>query len=411
MINTLVEKTEQYKPVDFGSIDLDTFVERRKIPRYRDLVKTNLDNFNDNYLNLLKSLEDNKNFKVVKEGQVVTGKIVKIDKKQIIVDINYKDYVYVDINSSDTPYISELQKTDEISVIITEIKNTPYIIKGSVSDLMKMKVTDLMKEHFLNKKPFKALVKEIIPAGFMLDMYVEGSVIPAFMPNTLADVNKLYNPTILLDEVIDVLLESLQQDKGIYVVNRKAYLLTLLYNNVEKIKKNPKDYKYEGFVTGTTPFGIFVQFNDCLTGMIHKYNIHEQNQHLIAGIEPGTRIQFYIKDILKGGKHIILTQILKDSLWDTIEIDNKFTGKIVALKQDSKPYGALVELDHETIGLIQNTFIVKNNKNLKIGDNIDVRVISLYKEDRKIYLTFADDNTYDIDRQENIKKLKDKFNQ
>ncbi len=38
----------------------------------------------------------------------------------------------------------------------------------------------------------------------------------------------------------------------------------------EAIKKLKYDIPYTGHVTGTTPFGIFVEFNECLTGMIHK---------------------------------------------------------------------------------------------------------------------------------------------
>jgi len=78
-----------------------------------------------------------------------------------------------------------------------------------------------------------------------------------------------------------------------------------------------------------------------------------------------------------------------------------------------KPFGALIQLDYETNGLIQTTYINKNGKTLKAGSEIDVLVISIIRDDRKIYLTFTDD----VDMSDKLKeksteidKLKQKFN-
>ena len=89
--------------------------------------------------------------------------------------------------------------------------------------------------------------------------------------------------------------------------------------------------------------------------------------------------------VIKNNK-IILTQILKESLWDTIKVGKILTGKI----RDIKNFGALIQLDEETTGLIQTTYINKYSKKLNIGDEIKVKVISLIRDDRKIYLNFAD---------------------
>jgi len=206
------------------------------------------------------------------------------------------------------------------------------------------------------------------------------------------------------------MLETLQQDKGIYVVSRRKYLKTLIPEKIKQIKKDPKDKVYTGHVTGTRNFGVFVQFEDCLTGMIHKANIREDYQDKINNIQPGTLIDFYIKDITKGGNQIILTQILKESLWDTIRVGDVIKGKVISVK----PFGALIELDYETNGLIQTTYINKNNKKLVPGEHVDVIVISIIRDDRKIYLTFKDDD--DMlnklkEKSDDMEKLKQRFNE
>ena len=92
-----------------------------------------------------------------------------------------------------------------------------------------------------------------------------------------------------------------------------------------------------------------------------------------------------VKEIIKNSK-IILTQILKESLWDNIKVGKILTGTV----RDIKSFGALIELDPETTGLIQTTYITKNSKSLSAGDSVKVKVISLIKDERKIYLNFAE---------------------
>jgi predicted RNA-binding protein with RPS1 domain len=93
-------------------------------------------------------------------------------------------------------------------------------------------------------------------------------------------------------------------------------------------------------------------------------------------------------EVIKNNK-IILTQILKESMWDSIKVGKVLTGKI----RDIKNFGALITLDDETTGLIQTAYINRNEKKYNVGDEVKVKVISLIKDDRKIYLNFADVKT------------------
>jgi predicted RNA-binding protein with RPS1 domain len=54
--------------------------------------------------------------------------------------------------------------------------------------------------------------------------------------------------------------------------------------------------------------------------------------------------------------------------------------------RDVKNFGALVSLDEETNGLIQNSYLQKNSITLKEGEKVKVKVVSVIKDERKIYL-------------------------
>ena len=84
-------------------------------------------------------------------------------------------------------------------------------------------------------------------------------------------------------------------------------------------------------------------------------------------------------------------------------------GKVFSVK----PFGALIELDYETNGLIQTTYLNKNSRKLEEGSEVDVVVISIIRDDRKIYLTFADDSEMVgklKEKSDEMDKLKQKFN-
>ena len=363
----------------------DQLVNDNKILRYKS--KDSSKTLTDDYLFFLKKIEEGKYLNNLQTGDVIEGRVVEMNKKDVIIDIDYKDNVFVDFKTLDPDLLENLKIGNTIQVMITEISDDPYFIRGSVNEIIKMNVSNKVKEAFTENKFFYATVTELIPAGFMLNMEVEGINVKAFMPNTLAWVNKLLDINSLLGKRIEVMIETLEQDKGIYVVSHKKYLESLIPEQIKKLKlewvKN-KLKPYIGFITGTTDFGAFVEFFGFLTGMIHRFNVNEewQSDEKWVTMKPGMGVNFYIKDIIVPKNKIILTQILRKSLWDSIKVGNILNGKVIAIKN----FGALIQLDEETNGLIQSNILNKHKIELKVGDTIEVKVLSLMKDDRKINL-------------------------
>lgn len=352
--------------------------------------------FTPPYKEFLDALHELPQSPQINVGDIITGKISSISKKEIIIDINYKDSIYVDVKTPDLKIIQNLGIGDDINVMITLVNDNPFEIKGSITELIKIDVANKLRDFYKDNTALLARVTELIPAGFMLDMEMDNIILTAFMPNTLAGVNRLTQEQTqeLVGQDIFVMLETLQQEKGVYVVSRKKYLCSLMIEEIKKlrkIKQESPEHMFTGTVTGTKDFGVFVEFKldkdteACLTGMIHKVNISPDWQERISEIRPGMLIDFYVRDILKGDK-IILTQILRESLWDTIRVGQIKEGIIRSVK----PFGMLVALDDETTGLIQNTYIEKaNKKSLVKGDTVKVKIVSVIKDDRKIYLDFS----------------------
>jgi ribosomal protein S1 len=74
---------------------------------------------------------------------------------------------------------------------------------------------------------------------------------------------------------------------------------------------------------------------------------------------------------------------LRDTLWDSIKNGQVIEGTV----KDTKAFGTLVNLDDETIGLIHTSEMEKLGRKFGPGQSIKVKVLSVDRLSRKIFLT------------------------
>lgn len=323
---------------------------------------------------------------IPKKGEVVSAKYIGKSSDQFIFGgKGYKDDIRVDDKMSESKYLKNIKEGDIVDVLITDINQDIFMIKGSISSLYETRAHENLKS-LAEGHPVMATIKSLNPAGYDVEISHGGVILPAFMPNTLAGINKLYDPSSIIGETFYVMIESYSDSEGTYIVSRRRYLQTLIPDAIKKLYYH---VVYKGKVTGTTPFGIFVEFSPeenepaCLTGMIHKANVDVEWQDRLTSINPGFEIEFYIKEIIKD--KIILTQILRETLWDNIKNNQIINGTV----RDTKSFGTLINLDDETVGLIHISELERFGKKLTPGQDIKVKVLAIDRNSRKIFLTLS----------------------
>jgi len=326
--------------------------------------------------------KENKRYNVVvsvpSTGDIVDAEYLGIMGDQHIFSVpSYKDYIRVDNKASETKYLKNSSKGDIISVLISKVDNKNFYIRGSLVELYEtMAHSNLMSLE--EGEPVTVYIKSLNPAGYDVDIMRDNVVLPGFMPNTLAGVNKLHDPSCIIGETLDVMIESYSDSEGTYIVNRRKFLETLI---PDAIKQLVVGEKYTGHVTGTKNFGAFVEFNGCLTGLIHKSNIHKDYRDKIQEIKPGTEIDFYVKEI--NDNRIILTQYLHDTSLDDINKGDEFDGKVKTVKA----FGAIVSVNEYATGVISTADLKKSNTTLEDNQEVRVKVSSI--KDGKMYLTLV----------------------
>lgn len=332
----------------------------------------------------------------IREGDIVQGKLKRVTKTDYIFDIGYKDEVYVERKKDEERFLVEYADDNGnlildtmVELQIVTIKTNPYLLKGSLSSINLSSTLDIMKE--CNKYDvYDAYIESMMNAGFNVIINVDGHKIKGFMPNLLAGINRLKKEDCesLVGQTKQVMIESFTEDRGTFIVSRKKYLKSLVPQAISKlVTKNKKGelIEFEGTVTGTTKFGIFVEFNEILTGMIYKDSMLDSIKDTFQNLKQGDKIKFFVKDVFD--TKLILTQVNKETIWDRIETNQIYDGVVY----DEKTIGLLVRLDDETVGLLPADEITKNKSKEKfvIGSKIKVKINQIFKKDRKITLLFA----------------------
>lgn len=249
---------------------------------------------------------------------------------------------------------------------------------------------ELYEEVKDSKTIYMAHVLERNKGGFLVD--VNG--LKGFLPGSLAAANRIIDFDYYLNTKIPVMVEDYLQDSDMYIFSNKKYIKTMIPIEMEKLVKTQK---YTGVVTGTSKYGIFVEFNTILTGLIHTTEMTKENVELFkqSKWKAGDEIEFWIKEITKDSR-IILTLIDQNAMnqkYETLasydaemeQTGNKpiYLGHIVSVK----PNVVLVKIEDDIIGaLADKDFKRFKASPLKVSDELRVKIEKIDVDRRRMTL-------------------------
>ena len=319
----------------------------------------------------------------IHEGEIHEGVIYGIDHNYITVDIGYRELVYVNFGK-ESEEVQQSSVGDETAVLITDTKGT---LTGTITGGIKHKTfTDLRDAIDEGRTAWIGLVKNMIDKGGYV-VRVQG--IDCFMPGSLAGINKLSDFSSIVGEEIYVVPVSFSADRGTIVVSHRKYLQALIPSEIEKLKQTIEEEK-EGFVTGTAKYGVFVEFNQCLTGMIHNNDLDEATltKFKAREIKPGDPIKFKVKDIISNNK-ITLTQkdVVEINPW--INITKRYTipSVVEAVVKSRKDYGLFINIEDGVTGLLHISEIGEETMSVfNPGDKITVQITRIDEATMKVFL-------------------------
>jgi small subunit ribosomal protein S1 len=315
------------------------------------------------------------------EDRVVESKIISISDDQAILEFNGKEDAYLNLRKEK---ISPEDLQIGSSMLVRVKRGVTGCVEASFADAVTKGKTDEIVGSIGKNVGYMGKVKSLIHGGY----YVEIDGINTFMPGSLAGMNKLANFDELVGQEIIVVPVNYSKEREIPVVSHRDYLKTLVPSTIDRVTETIDEWR-EGKVTGTNKSGIFVEFEDCLTGLITLTELEASREGLLnQTIKPGDSIKFRIKQIISNSK-IILTEKEKPySPWDDAESkyhpEQKTTGKIIKVTN----YGIFVELEKGLSGLLHSSQFTKGLVHEE-GSSIDVIISKIDSPNRKIVLRKA----------------------
>ena len=171
--------------------------------------------------------------------------------------------------------------------------------KGSIWDSQVELLTNEFKEQIVkNNRAYWAEIIATNTGGFVVEV---AKTIRAFMPGSMASNNKIEDYDAMVGRTMEVMIESYSDRLG-FVVSRKKFIQKMRGEKMKPIRhdleKNPNKV-YHGRVTGATFYGVFVELNEFINGMLHKTLVSDSLRNAMRNneIKYGMPIDVYVHKI------------------------------------------------------------------------------------------------------------------
>ena len=340
----------------------------------------------EEFLTLAKLYSDS--FRDVKEGELIKGKVVRIQGDNVIIDVGFKSEGT--ISKNEFPEGSELKVGQEIEVVLESVEDQEgnLVLSKQRADFLRI-WEKVIRAHDTGEIIQGKIVKRI-KGGMVVDLLG----MEAFLPGSQIDIRPIRDFDAFVGQTMDFKVVKVNIPTENVVVSHKVLVEEEISDQRNAILNSlEKGQILEGTVKAITDFGVFVDLGG-VDGLIHITDLSwGRINHPNEVVKLDEVIKVVVTDFDEEKKRISLS--LKKLLphpWEKIDeklkIGDKVSGKVVSLTD----YGAFIEIEKGIEGLIHNSemswtqHIKHPSQVVAMGQVVEAIVLSLDKEEKKISL-------------------------
>jgi len=323
-------------------------------------------------------------------GKLVKGTVVGIDDNGVLVDIKYKSRGLVPRYEFGEYEIKKLQLGNDIEVILDQLEDTDGRIVLSYEKAKEMRAWDAVTKLFEEGAPAEGVVTHKVKGGLNVDIGI-----PAFLPVSQIDLQRVTDFDQYVGQTIKACILKLNKKRGNVIISRRKYLHDQRSEDRKKILETLSEGQViQGVVKNITNYGVFIDIGG-VDGLLHITDMTwGRVAHPSEMVRIGETIAVKVLSFDKNSEKISLgLKQLQSNPWDQISSDiavgNKIKGKISSITD----YGLFIEVAPEVEGLVHisevswTDRITDLNRLYKVGEEIEVLVVSLDKENRRMSLS------------------------
>ena len=329
-------------------------------------------------------------FKRFAEGEVVTGRIISVDREHVLVDIGYKSEGQIRIHEfRDENGEIAANIGDKIEVMVEWWDDEEERVVLSKEKAANVKVWEAIKTSYDEESTVQGVITNRVKGGFSVDIGVQ-----AFLPGSQADLRPIRNMDDMVGRTFEFKILKYNRKRSNIVLSRRAILeKELEQKRSETLSSIFEGKEIDGIVKNITEYGVFVDLGG-VDGLLHITDISwGRVKHPSELFTVGDSIKVKILNIDLENERVSLgMKQLTEDPWSiaaqNYPLGSRVTGRIVSLTD----YGAFVELEEGIEGLIHvsemswTRKIRHPSKVVSVGEEVDAIVLDIKPESRRISL-------------------------
>ncbi|HKI46847.1 MAG TPA: 30S ribosomal protein S1, partial [Balneolales bacterium] len=373
------EEKEVPLPVYDGHISGDVY-------KLNELEEQSEDYTEGEYNNLVNMYEGTLN--AITEKEVVTGRVVGIDEKYVIVDIGFKSEGIVQLNEFRNA--DQIKVGDEIEVFLDRVEDREGQLVLSRRKADTLRAWDRIEKGFEDGTILEGNIKRRIKGGMVVDL--DG--IDAFLPGSQIDVRPVRDFDAYVGKNMEFMVVKLNMGSENVVVSHRAIVESDLEEQRAEILASMKPGQIlEGHVKNITDFGVFIDLGG-VDGLLHITDLSwGRVEHPSEIVKLDQKINVVVLDFDEDTKRISLgLKQLQPHPWEEIEKkypeNDRVQGRVVSIAD----YGAFVELEKGVEGLVHisemswTQHIKHPSQLVEKNQIIECVVLNVNKDEHKISL-------------------------
>ncbi len=329
-------------------------------------------------------------FKRFAEGEVVTGKIISVDKDHVLVDIGYKSEGQIRIHEFKDEN-GEIDATvgNEVEVMVEWWDDEEERVVLSKEKAANVKVWEEIKQAYDNDGTMEGTITNRVKGGFSVDIGVQ-----AFLPGSQADLRPIRNLDDLVGKRFEFKILKYNRKRSNIVLSRRVLLeAEREAKRAATLATLAEGKVMDGVVKNITEYGVFVDLGG-VDGLLHITDIswgRVKHPSELFSVSDEITVKVLNFDLEKERVSLGMKQLSEDP-WNTAAerypVGTRVTGRVVSLTD----YGAFVELEEGIEGLIHvsemswTRKVRHPSKVVSVGEEVDAVVLDIKPDNRRISL-------------------------
>ncbi len=331
-------------------------------------------------------------FKTIRNGEVVEGTVIDVKPDEIILNIGYKSDGIITrneyTNESNVDLTTVVSIGDKMEAKVLKVNDGEGQVLLTYKRLAAEKGSKRLEEAYENKEILTAKVTQVLEGG--LSVIVDETRV--FIPASLVSDTYEKDLTKYKDQEIEFVVSEFNPRRRRIIGDRKQILVARKLERQKALFERIKiGDVLEGTVKNVTDFGAFIDLGGA-DGLLH---ISEMSWGRVESpkkaFSVGEKVRVFIKDI-NGTKIALSMKFPADNPWngaaEKFAIGKVVTGKVARMTD----FGAFVELAPGVDALLHVSQISKEHVDkpsdvLKVGQQIEAKIVDFNEADRKISLS------------------------